>query len=209
MTRDLVVLVADKDIEACVKVVLARHDSLGTRPISARTIVHPQRDPGCYLTGHELLLGMAKQFDRALVIFDHAFDRLRRQAAADGAAALATEVEKRLAPAWQERARCIVIDPEVEAWLWSDSPKVERAMGWINRPIRLREWLAQRGEWAVGAMKPADPKRAFEAVMREVRLPPSSSIFAAIAETVSLKRCIDPSFAALTQLLQAWFPVHF
>ena len=56
MNRDLVVLVPDKDIEQALAGLLGRYLNIGIRPITiAQIVVHPNRDPGVYHTGRELL----------------------------------------------------------------------------------------------------------------------------------------------------------
>ena len=48
--KDLVVLVADQDIEFCLKGLLSRHKSLNPRKLSTQyydVYRHPGKDPGC------------------------------------------------------------------------------------------------------------------------------------------------------------------
>lgn len=202
MTRDLVLLVPDKDIEQTFLGLLARHQSLGIRPIEYKIFVYANRDPGCYHTGHELLALYATEYSNGLIVFDRAWDGAPSQDPNQ----LAADVEGRLQPVWQNRAKCVVIDPEIENWVWSDSPNVDVAMGWRNRTPALRQWLRDEGHWPAGTVKPPDPKVAFEKSLRAVRLPPSSSIFRKLATTVSLGRCVDPAFQRVLEILQGWFP---
>ena len=74
---------------------------------------------------------------------------------------LERELDARLDKAdWQGRARAVVIDPETEIWLWSDSPHVAAVLGWGSEKGDLRAWLNERGLLAAGAMKPTRPKEA-------------------------------------------------
>lgn len=107
---------------------------------------------------------------------------------------------------WADRARWIVIVPEVENWVWSDSPHVAGALGWEGRSPDLRTWLDREGLWPRKETKPPDPKLAFRKAVAEVRLPPSSAILRRIAETVSLERCTDAAFRSLSETLRTWFP---
>ncbi|KAA0253911.1 hypothetical protein FBQ97_12645 [Acidobacteria bacterium ACD] len=102
--------------------------------------------------------------------------------------------------------RCIVVDPELEVWLFGDSPRLDEALGWSGRTPDLRAWLQTVGEWPEGMPKPPDPERAFRRAMYEVRLPAAASLFGAVARTVSLVRCHDASFVALVEQLRSWFP---
>ena len=57
-----------------------------------------------------------------------------------------------------------------------------------------------------GEVKPARPKEAFEAALREARKPRSASLYQQIAERVSLRRCTDTAFLELKSILNNWFP---
>jgi hypothetical protein len=69
----------------------------------------------------------------------------------------------------------------------------------------LREWLANKDYHFDARAKPIRPKEAMEDALREVRKARSSSIYSALGETVSLDRCVDPTFLRLRELLRAWF----
>lgn len=199
---DLFCLAADRDIEEALQGLLARPQSLQIRPITATIRTHPNRDPGCYLRAHDFLRSFPRWFVHALVVFDregcgnesHSREELEK------------EVEDRLqAAGWGDRARVVVMDPELEAWVWSDSPQVEKALGWAGRAPALRSWLIESGFLAQAADKPSRPKEAVELALRLVRKPRSSAIYREIAESVSLRRCRDPAFAKLRLILQDWF----
>ena len=49
------------------------------------------------------------------------------------------------ASAWGERGKAIVLAPELETWVWSDSPHVAAVAGWAERRPRLRQWLNDHG----------------------------------------------------------------
>jgi hypothetical protein len=202
--KDLVLLVADKNMEGSLKGILARPAALGLREISFDPYVHPEQDPGCLRRCHTFLQSFTHQYRYALVLLDHEgcgreeTDRLE----------LETELEDRLNGAgWEGRAAAVVIAPELEIWVWSDSPHVERVLGWKEAERPLRDWLVERGYLAPGQLKPHRPKEAVEKILRTVRLPRSSSLYNELARKVGLDRCIDPSFAKLRRLLREWFPI--
>jgi hypothetical protein len=201
LALDLVVVVPDKDTEQAFKGLLQRHQSLGIRPVRYDVIVHPNKDPGCYKSGDQLAAAFRHEAMHALVVFDLAWEG----APSLDPTVLEHEVEARLQPLWADRARCVVIDPELEAWVWSDSPHVENVLGWRGRAPSLRAWLQQEGLWPEGQPKPPDPERAFRRAVRVVSLPPSASLFRQLAETVGLRRCNDPSFGKVAGILQGWF----
>jgi hypothetical protein len=99
-----------------------------------------------------------------------------------------------------------VIAPELETWVWSDSPRVDRVLGWNRDDLSLREWLREKGLLEEGAVKPTEPKRAVELTLRTVRTPRSSSIYFELAQRVSTDRCTDPAFEKLRRCLREWFP---
>ena len=103
-------------------------------------------------------------------------------------------------------AEVLVIDPELEVWVWSDSPHVASSLGWTERSGDLRAWLTEQGLWPTNEAKPPDPKAAVEAVVWHVQTPRSSSIYRKLATNVSLHRCTDASFNRLLGILRTWFP---
>lgn len=166
--NDLVILVADQNIKVVTDGLLSRHHSLRIRPVRFGTFVHPEHDPGCLRRAHGFLRSFASEYDYALVVFD------REGCGKEGASAqeLEAEVETALARSgWEDRAATIVLDPELEAWVWSDSPHVDRILGWAGRTPNLRTWLVGERFLQEGEFKPARPKEAMERALREVRRP--------------------------------------
>jgi hypothetical protein len=203
MTLDLVVLAADKSIEQALAGLLTRPEAIRIRPPSCTYLTHPGHDPGCYHQADELLQVFARDAAHALVILDRAWDG----APLGEPARLAADVEGRLRSRWGDRARCIVIDPELEAWVWSDSPEVDQVLGWGGRAPDLRSWLRERGLWMSRDTKPSDPKAAFDAALRAARTPKSAAVFRRLGERVSFQRCSDPSFLLLLAILRGWFGI--
>lgn len=202
--KDLAVLVADKNMEFSIKGILQRPEALGIHQISFDIYSHLENDPGCFLRGHDFLRPYVNKFHHALVILDHhgcGKEKLTREQ-------VEKDIESRLyASGWKKRAAAIVINPELENWLWSDSPEVDAALGWKEKSPPLRTWLKNQGFQESGLLKPSPPKEAVESALREVRKPRSSSIYFQIAEKVSLKRCKDPAFLKLKEKLVQWFKI--
>jgi hypothetical protein len=201
--RDIIFVVADRDIEATVLGLLSRPQSLAIRRISAVIRTHPEKDPGCFLRAHDFLRAFRSHYARAIVMFD----REGCGSEALSRVALEAAVEDRLRKnGWDDRAKTIVIDPELESWVWSDSPEVDRILGWVARSPVLRSWLWEKGFLQEGTVKPRRPKEAVEAALRVVHKPRSSAIYQDLAMSVSLRRCTDPAFTKLRATLQSWFP---
>lgn len=199
MSLDLVVLVPDKHIEHAIRGLLDRPDSLGIGAISVQVLVHPNRDPGVASTGHLILRPFTSRCRYALSVLDHAWE-----GSPPTPAELCVAIENKLRPQWGDRGRCVCISPEVEVWIWSDSPHVGQALGWPSTEA-VRTWLHDEGLWPADLPKPPDPKLAFERAIREKQVVPSSAIFANLAARVSLGRCRDPSFLTLRSILRDWF----
>lgn len=200
--KDLVVLVPDKNMAAAVTGILSRPESLRIRSVSAEIVVHPERDPGCRLRSPQMLSIFRNTCAHAIVMFDKegcGKEESSRET-------LEAEVEADLQRAgWRDSSAVVVIDPELEAWVWSDSPQVDAFLGWAGKTPNLRDSLRGMGLLGEGQMKPQRPKEAMEKALHLVRKPRSSSIYQALAERVSLDRCGDPSFARFREILRGWF----
>ena len=121
------------------------------------------------------------------------------------------ELEKKIdeqfnVSSWNDCAKAILLIPELEAWVWSDSPKVAEAIRWKGSRESLTDWLIRDGKLPRGQTKPPRPKEAFDAALYAASQPHSASLFGRLAENVSFRRCTDPSFAKFRQTLQEWFP---
>jgi hypothetical protein len=203
--RDVIFLVADRNMEAAVLGLLGRPESLAIRRVGFVIRTHPQRDPGCYRRAHEFLGPFRNRYAYAIVLFDREGCGNQTQPRET----LEAEVEERLAGSgWRDRAGAIAVDPELESWVWSDSPQVDTALGWAGHTPALRSWLIERGLLERHQAKPGRPKEAMEAALRVVRKPRSSAIYQELAATVSLRRCADPAFLKLRNTLQGWFPAE-
>lgn len=200
---DLVILVSDKNMEWAVRGLLSRSNALGIRPINSTIYVHPERDPGCLRNGHTFLRSMSSRFAHAIVMFDH-MGSGREQETRE---LLEREVVEHMAKAgWADRATSVILSPELEVWIWSDSPEVDRCLGWSRKQPDLRTWLRDQEIWSIQEPKPKDPKAATESALQKVRKPRSSSLYKQLAESVSFQRCTDPAFMKLLQTLRLWFP---
>ena len=203
--KDLVILAADKDLEFALKGMLSRPKALGIRPVEANTdiFVEPEHDPACALRGVDFLDNLSGQYRYGLLIFDHEGSGKETTTPQELQKSLNAEF---VSSTWGNRARAIVLVPELEAWIRSNSPHIADVVGWKNRKPRLRPWLTEQGWLQEGEVKPARPKEAFEAALRKVRKPRSASLYQQIAERVSLHQCTDTAFIELKSILNNWFP---
>lgn len=199
---DLLVLVADLDMEQTVKGLLARPKSLEMASVKVEVRRHPRRDSGCRTGAVEYLRVFQRSYLHALVLFDldgSGSNRSREETE--------REVEEGLSRSgWNGRAKTIVIEPELETWVWGPSDKVPEVLGWHKEYVELRRWLYGQGLWPEESPKPPSPKKAMERTMRESRSRITSRKFFDLANIVSLRHCRDPSFNDFRRTLRTWFP---
>jgi hypothetical protein len=196
--KDLIILVADTTIKACIEGVLPRVNR--TRDFSYDVITHRNRDGGCRTQSGDLLNPLATNYHKSIIIFDRegsGGEHLSREE-------LEQSVEQSLKDFWEDRVAVIVIDPELETWIWVPSAHVAEATNWQSIDD-LFSWLEQEN-WKIETdAKPSRPKEALEAALRKSKKPFSSSIHKAIAEKASYKHCTDPAFLKLIATLCEWF----
>lgn len=200
--KDLVVLVADVQQEKTLKTLLQeRQHSLGIRTITFDIHVHPLRDPAVFKEGDSFLVPFAASYDYALVVLDAAWDG----APAGGPSHLQTDLRRRMAArGWDEnRCQVIVIEPELEAWVWTQSSVVPTVLRttWPD----IRALAAQLRCWDQDNPKPNRPKELLEVLLRQQRRARSSALFIELARQVTLDGCQDTAFVLLRKTLREWF----
>ena len=204
-TVDLVVLVADRDLEEVVKALLPRTSDLDLGSFRFDVRRHPNRDAGCRGDAANFLRPFLRRYRRSLVLFDRdgcgsSLSREKIQGAVD------TDLSRN---GWEDRTKTIVIDPELEAWAWGDMVETSRILGWGD-VADLRRWLHARRLWEPGCAKPSDPKeamrKAMECAPRGRRRRRSARIFSEIAGSAAVAPCRDPAFNELKGTLRTWFP---
>lgn len=202
MSKDLVVLVADVQQEKTLETLFReRYQALGIRSFTFDIYRHPRKDAGVYHEAADFLRTyQPPQYLHALVLLDQAWD-----GRPGDAAAIQRDLLTRLhQTTWQaDNSEVIVFEPELEVWVWVDSPHVAGVLRMDWNEIHA---LAQnQGYWVVGQSKPHQPKELLEDILARQRRPRSAAIFQALAQQVSLARCQDPAFLLLRRTLQQWF----
>lgn len=198
--RDLVVLVADKNAQFALQGAIDRHHALGIRETKAEFRVHPGRDGGVRKSGPEVLAPEVKRFRHSLLLLDW-----EGCGASNGnPLELEEELNERLAATWGDHGRAIVIEPEVDIWMWGSDNSLEQSLGW-EHSLPLREFLREKHFELRNDGKPLTPKEALECALWERNLPRSAALYARIAGNISLKRCQDAAFLRLREVLRLWF----
>ncbi|MFW5732018.1 MAG: methylation-associated defense system protein MAD4 [Planctomycetota bacterium] len=211
--RDLFVVVADLDAENVMKALLSRRqEALGVslqfnpdRPPQGDLLRYQGRDSGCYRKAVDLLRPPQRTHRHAILCFDHHGSGAERQAAEQTEADLERQLH---ASGWQHGSvAVIVIEPELESWVWANSPQVADALGWRHEDGELRTFLQSQGFWEPRVAKPSDPKAAMDAALRQKNQPGGrASIFSRLASKVSVRGCEDRAFIKLADTLRRWFP---
>lgn len=203
MKKDLVLLVADKDAHFTLKGVLQRPPALGIRQITFEFRVHMNHDGGVRTTGPEMLAMERQRFSHAALIMDYEGSGMNRCTATQ----LEAQLDERLSATWHDRGKAIVIEPEVDVWMWGTDNAIRDLVGW---PLdsSIREWLRNEGFQFHANNKPVRPKEALDAVRRKANQRRSSALYEQVASKISLRSCTDAAFQRLRQQLVAWFPAQ-
>jgi len=207
--RDVIFLIADLECEATLRGFFSRdqfHRSLSCGRFSfdlkedlLRDTVG--KDPGVWKNAHQLLRTKRLTHERAMIILDNAWD------GSPDVEAIERDISNNMiASGWpRDRFEVVVIDPELECWIWQDNSHVDEAFG-HERPPSLRVRLREASLWPEDQSKPPDPKRAVEMTNSWYRFGAPSAVFNEIASRVSIRGCTDPAFLKMRGALQRWFP---
>jgi hypothetical protein len=207
MPKSLVVLTADKSMRLCVEAILARARELDLCLASDdyQVLADGHCDPGVFRMGHESLRSQLKQYRFAILMCD----RVGAGAGTMTREGMEAQMEGRLGQnGWQGRSAAIVIEPELENWIWTDSTDLDSLLGWQGRQPALREWLRLEGYLHAGQLKPLEPKECLDKALRLVGGKRDGALFQKIASRVNLGRCTDPAFTKLLATLRTWFPLQ-
>jgi len=128
--KDLIVLVADKNMETTLAGLLERSRSLGVAPITCDLFVHPHRDPGCLNEGDDFLRALTGAYRYALVLFDHQGWQPR---GAGRSLKRSPAIPKRR---WRLRCvRCASLARRRSTWNWRvPSPRPNWPAPWASHP---------------------------------------------------------------------------
>ncbi len=191
-------LVPDETVRKVIEALLERPQSLGISSVpqdQRKIIIDRQRDPGVYSRAHNFLRSNIQSYQYALVVFDREGCGQENRAAEE----LQQEVKDRLEQnGWKGRCEIVVIDPELEVWVWTRSRHVADVLR--ITPEELDELLSEG--------KPVRPKETLEEILQRNRIPRSSDLYERLARQVSLRGCTDPAFQLLCETLRRWFPAE-
>jgi len=164
-------------------------------------------DPGLLSDAHDNLRSHQHTHERAIVIIGAQFPGTP---GIDDAGA--AEIRRRIlanlrSSGWRENyIEVVVIQPMLEAWLWSESDYVSSVFG-VSRFDDLRAKLVKEGVWEKGASKPRDFKQATALARRIKQRVSGAALFRKVFTCRrSLADCAEPGFIRLRSTLRTWFP---
>jgi hypothetical protein len=209
--RDCIFLLADKNMQAAFEGFLSRpgfYSSLGCGkfefdPQLDLRVAAGDNDPGLYTRAHELIRPFLKTYRHAVVVLDAEWE------GTPGREVITRHISEQMRTVGWEmgRFRVIVIDPELENWIWQKNDHVAKYLGFS----RITEVMADpdiQKAWPAGQPKPAEPKETMEKLLQKRRIPRSSAIYKQITSQVSVQGCQDPAFQLLATTLRQWFPAE-
>ena len=208
--RPLGFFVADKNMEASLRGLFSRsewHQSIGCTRVDVMPsdvrVASGYADPGLYAHAAELLRSESGIYERIVVMVDAEWE------GSPGPLLIKERIRDHIVKAgWHaESGLALVIDPEVDVWLWTRTDHTARALGWPDWRT-LKSALEAKSLWLPTSKKPTRPKEAAEWALREKKQARSSIVYQRFASSVGLGRCTDPSFLELRAALQKWFPVE-
>ncbi len=204
--KELVVLVADNTMKESINsLLLNRQTSLGISIARDKfdIFTHPGHDPGCCKNGVDFLMPLSSRYKYALMLFDYEGSGSEDKSVEEIEEKIKVKLRQN---GWADRSEVIAIYPELENWVWSNSPCLSGIIGWRNQPVGLQQWLLNEGFIKnLQQIKPQRPKEALEAVLQKIKKPRSSSIYKEIAEKVSVNGCQDRAFNKFVETLRLWF----
>ena len=200
--KDLVILVADKNMEFTFRGVLERIPNVeNIESVDFDVFHHPGHDPGIYHYSHELLRGLAQSYSYCITVLDHEGSGQEDKDRKD----VESDIEHNLSVnGWNERCCAIAIFPELENWIWVNSARLHEAVVW-SQGESIYRWLVNNGWMDEGADKPSRPKEALEATLKLSMTARSSAIYYEISSQASYHECVDPAFQKFITTIRRWF----
>ncbi len=201
--KDILILTADKCAELTMKALMNRMPkSENIAEFCFDVITHPKRDPGIANQAVEYVRPYIGDYRFLLVIFDHEGSGMENYPRIDLESHIESELNQN---GWQDRNACILLEPELESWLWVNKTHLHRVMEWRNEQD-IYSWLEMNGFNSLPTIrKPERPKEAFESALRFQKIPFSAALYSGLAQQASYKDCVDPSFKKLVSAVRNWF----
>lgn len=161
-------------------------------------------DGGLWKHAHNNLAPFRERYRYAVIVLDADFEPH------PGAEVLHADISANMQSAgWHmDSFQVVVIQPELEAWLWAPNLNVAQAFGHADFD-QMKAVLAAEDWWNEGEPKPSDLKAARDRAARLGGKRTGGPIFKGVFNGLSKRacdRCVEPGFIAMRTALQTWFP---
>lgn len=200
--RALFVLCPDISWRSVLEAILARYQSLGLPHALDVEVTHipGKTDGGVRKSGPSILRSQTETFERALLVIDH-----EGCGDARDPAFIERDLDEELSKEWGDRAKAIVVAPELEAWIVGAHRHFNKIRG-LEGVEPLHFWRS-RGLWPEHEVKPKNPKEAIECLFDAHDAKRSSASYRKIAEHGSLdrERCRSASYHTFFDTMRRWF----
>lgn len=216
--RHIFFLVADGQTETTIKAFFNRTDfckklKVGPFEVGDMDIEKVGNDAEVFYRAADRARSRLKTHQKLVVILDEAWDDKR---APDAATIKERLTQDLYAKGWEyDRFVVIVIQPELENWIWNDTAHMHRVFRFDQIPgfTSARDYFREakvdsagkRCHWPEQASKPTNPKEALHMLCRESRAKPDAAKYADVVCGVNVLRCQEPGFQELLATLRRWF----
>lgn len=185
--KDLLVLTADKNALFLIESFLERINSGNV--FTYKVISHPGHDCGVIKKAAEFVRPFINEYNYLITIFDY-------EGCGDNATIM--NIENKVITllsqnGWQDKNDCLVIDPEIDLWVWVNECYLRKISNWTSSQS-IYDFLKQNGFSFNSQNKPDRPKEAFEFLLRKQQIPRSSSLYKSLAKIANYKKCTEKSF---------------
>ena len=201
---DLFAYVPCKHINATLSTLLKeKYNSLGISKIDFKIETHVYKDPGLF---NEDSIAYRLQYQKHhpkkfLVILDESWDGSPK------AKKIKIRIKNELLKAKinEEDFHIVVIEPELEQWIWTKKP-THLAKLFNTNEENIRN-IANIYNYDF-TNKPKDPKELFIAMLKYFEIPHSADCFRTLVKNCSFEKCTDANFLDLRTILHNWFPTE-
>lgn len=198
-------IVAGRKDEVVLKAVLKRWQELGIRPIIFE-INRRGSDSIVVREGAMQARIRAREFKHFLCLWDHKDSGKGNEPPSQVQDELQEHLNRRRL---QNREKALVIDPELEIWLWQDKKAIARVLGISQKQLArcLNRWQsANFPKRTLEQILSKFPKEALEEVCQEAREKLTAALYQRIAHTADLSLwASEQGFQQLCQTLLNWF----
>jgi hypothetical protein len=199
----LVVLEGSKD-RTVMEAVLSRPDDLGIQAIAFEL---EARSSGVRTKGPDVSRERRREFQFVVCLWDHKGSGREEEPASQAQGEVQNQLNRKTLKGC---SKALVIDPEMEIWLWQDRTAIAKVLE--VEEIQIEKWLddwqrKQCPAQIVQTLVRQFPKEALEEVIQRVDEKHDSALYGRIAAAANFKLWgREPSFRRLQRTLRRWFP---